>query len=61
VFEDGQLTDGLGKYGLISRNTIINHDIQYWRAAILQKRTSIGFQAGIDEASLRSMEEPGIG
>jgi ATP-dependent Clp protease ATP-binding subunit ClpC len=59
VFEDGQLTDGLGNT-VDFRNTIIIMTSNIG-ARHLQKRTSIGFQAGIDEASLRSMEDLVLG
>jgi ATP-dependent Clp protease ATP-binding subunit ClpC len=55
VFEDGQLTDGLGNT-VDFRNTIIIMTSNLG-ARHLQKRTSIGFQSGADEASLKSMEE----
>jgi len=59
VFEDGQLTDGLGNT-VDFRNTIIIMTSNIG-ARHLQKRTSIGFQAGIDEASLKSMEDLVLG
>src|SRR5260370_808043 len=55
VFEDGQLTDGLGNT-VDFRNTIIIMTSNLG-ARHLQKRTSIGFQSGADEASLKSVEE----
>src|SRR6476661_3725391 len=55
VFEDGQLTDGLGNT-VDFRNTIIIMTSNLG-ARHLQKRTSIGFQSGIDEAGLKSMED----
>jgi len=55
VFEDGQLTDGLGNT-VDFRNTIIIMTSNLG-ARHLQRRTSIGFQSGADEASLKSMEE----
>src|SRR5476651_1105749 len=55
VFEDGQLTDGLGNT-VDFRNTIIIMTSNLG-ARHLQKRTSIGFQSGLDEAGLKSMEE----
>src|SRR6201987_2035669 len=59
VFEDGQLTDGLGNT-VDFRNTIIIMTSNIG-ARHLQKRTSIGFQAGIDEASLKSLEDLVLG
>ena len=59
VFEDGQLTDGLGNT-VDFRNTIIIMTSNIG-ARHLQKRTTIVFQAGIDEASLKSMEELVLG
>jgi len=59
VFEDGQLTDGLGNT-VDFRNTIIIMTSNLG-ARHLQKRTSIGFQSGIDEASLKSMEDLVLG
>ena len=55
VFEDGQLTDGLGNT-VDFRNTIIIMTSNLG-ARHLQKRTSMGFQSGADEAGQRSMEE----
>src|SRR5476649_2829453 len=55
VFEDGQLTDGLGNT-VDFRNTIIIMTSNIG-ARHLQKRTSIGFQSGLDEAGLKSMED----
>src|SRR5213595_1143099 len=55
VFEDGQLTDGLGNT-VDFRNTIIIMTSNLG-ARHLQKRTGLGFQAGIDEAGQKSMEE----
>src|SRR6266403_723621 len=55
VFEDGQLSDGLGNT-VDFRNTIIIMTSNLG-ARHLQKRTAIGFQSGADEASLKSMEE----
>src|SRR5450631_2889000 len=55
VFEDGQLTDGLGNT-VDFRNTIIIMTSNLG-ARHLQKRTSMGFQSGTDEAGLKSMEE----
>src|SRR5271168_4304827 len=55
VFEDGQLTDGLGNT-VDFRNTIIIMTSNIG-ARHLQKRTSIGFQSGVDEASLKNMED----
>src|SRR6202795_4048648 len=55
VFEDGQLTDGLGKT-VDFRNTIIIMTSNLG-ARHLQKRTSMGFQSGADEAGRKSMED----
>jgi ATP-dependent Clp protease ATP-binding subunit ClpC len=55
VFEDGQLTDGLGNT-VDFRNTIIIMTSNLG-ARHLQKRTGIGFASGGDEAGQRSMEE----
>src|SRR5207245_7007467 len=55
VFEDGQLTDGLGNT-VDFRNTIIIMTSNLG-ARHLQKRTGIGFQSGLDEAGQKSMEE----
>ena len=55
VFEDGQLTDGLGNT-VDFRNTIIIMTSNLG-ARHLQKRTSIGFQSGVDEAGLKSLED----
>src|ERR1700756_2443651 len=55
VFEDGQLTDGLGNT-VDFRNTIIIMTSNLG-ARHLQKRTGLGFQAGIDEVGRRTMEE----
>src|SRR5215831_1498478 len=55
VFEDGQLSDGLGNT-VDFRNTIIIMTSNLG-ARHLQKRTGIGFQGGADEASVKSMEE----
>src|SRR6202521_5139550 len=55
VFEDGQLTDGLGNT-VDFRSTIIILTSNLG-ARHLQRRTSIGFQSGADEAGQRSMEE----
>jgi ATP-dependent Clp protease ATP-binding subunit ClpC len=55
VFEDGQLTDGLGNT-VDFRNTIIIMTSNLG-ARHLQKRTSIGFQSGVDEAGQKTMEE----
>src|SRR3974377_2005007 len=50
VFEDGQLTDGLGNT-VDFRNTIIIMTSNIG-ARHLQKRTTIGFQGGMDGARL---------
>ncbi len=55
VFEDGQLTDGLGNT-VDFRNTIIIMTSNLG-ARHLQRRTSIGFQSGVDEAGQKTMEE----
>src|ERR1700747_2957625 len=55
VFEDGQLSDGLGNT-VDFRNTIIIMTSNLG-ARHLQKRTGLGFQAGTDEAGQKSMEE----
>src|SRR5947207_6014264 len=55
VFEDGQLTDGLGNT-VDFRNTIIIMTSNLG-ARHLQKRTGLGFQAGLDEVGRRTMEE----
>jgi ATP-dependent Clp protease ATP-binding subunit ClpC len=55
VFEDGQLTDGLGNT-VDFRNTIIIMTSNLG-ARHLQKRTGLGFQAGTDEAGRKTMEE----
>jgi ATP-dependent Clp protease ATP-binding subunit ClpC len=55
VFEDGQLTDGLGNT-VDFRNTIIIMTSNLG-ARHLQKRTGIGFASGGDEAGQKSMEE----
>src|SRR5271168_3489365 len=55
VFEDGQLTDGLGNT-VDFRNTIIILTSNLG-ARQLQKRTSMGFQSGTDEAGMKSMED----
>src|SRR6266853_862675 len=55
VFEDGQLTDGLGNT-VDFRNTIIIMTSNLG-ARHLQKRTGIGFQGGTDEAGAKSMED----
>src|ERR1700759_2034271 len=59
VFEDGQLTDGLGNT-VDFRNTIIIMTSNLG-ARHLQRRTSLGFQSGSDEAGLKSMEEMVMG
>ena len=55
VFEDGQLTDGLGNT-VDFRNTIIIMTSNLG-ARHLQKRTGIGFASGADEAGQKTMEE----
>ena len=55
VFEDGQLTDGLGNT-VDFRNTIIIMTSNLG-ARHLQKRTSMGFQSGADDAGQKSMED----
>ena len=59
VFEDGQLTDGLGNT-VDFRNTIIIMTSNLG-ARHLQKRTSMGFQSGADEAGMKSIEEMVMG
>jgi len=55
VFEDGQLSDGLGNT-VDFRNTILTMTSNLG-ARHLQKRTGIGFQSGADEAGQKSMED----
>src|SRR5438093_1443153 len=55
VFDDGQLTDGLGNT-VDFKNTIVIMTSNLG-ARHLQKRTGIGFQSGLDEAGQKSMEE----
>src|SRR5881394_2982444 len=55
VFEDGQLSDGLGNT-VDFRNTIIIMTSNLG-ARHLQKRTAMGFQSGADEAGQKSMED----
>ncbi len=55
VFEDGQLSDGLGNT-VDFRNSIIIMTSNLG-ARHLQKRTGMGFQSGTDEAGAKSMEE----
>jgi ATP-dependent Clp protease ATP-binding subunit ClpC len=55
VFEDGQLTDGLGNT-VDFRNAIITMTSNLG-ARHLQKRTSIGFQSGAEEAGQKSMDD----
>src|SRR5467141_415983 len=55
VFEDGQLTDGLGNT-VDFRNTIIIMTSNLG-ARHLQKRTAMGFQSGADEAGQKSMAD----
>src|SRR5579871_2305390 len=55
VFEDGQLSDGLGNT-VDFRNTIIIMTSNLG-ARHLQKRTGMGFQSGTDEAGAKSTEE----
>jgi ATP-dependent Clp protease ATP-binding subunit ClpC len=55
VFEDGQLTDGLGNT-VDFRNTIIIMTSNLG-ARHLQKRTSLGFQSGGEEAGAKSVED----
>src|SRR6266702_1243671 len=54
VFEDGQLTDGLGNT-VDFRNIIIM--TSNLGARHLQKRTALGFQSGADEVGQKSMED----
>jgi ATP-dependent Clp protease ATP-binding subunit ClpC len=55
VFEDGQLTDGLGNT-VDFRNTIIIMTSNLG-ARYLQKRTTLGFQSASDEAGNKTLEE----
>src|SRR5881296_1639699 len=55
VFEDGQLTDGLGNT-VDFRNTIIIMTSNLG-ARHLQKRTTIGFQAGTEEAGAKTLDD----
>jgi ATP-dependent Clp protease ATP-binding subunit ClpC len=55
VFEDGQLTDGLGNT-VDFRNTIVIMTSNLG-ARHLQKRQTMGFQSGTDEAGDKSMED----
>jgi ATP-dependent Clp protease ATP-binding subunit ClpC len=55
VFEDGQLTDGLGNT-VDFRNTIIIMTSNLG-ARHLQKRTSLGFQSAGEEAGTKSVED----
>jgi ATP-dependent Clp protease ATP-binding subunit ClpC len=55
VFEDGQLTDGLGNT-VDFRNTIVIMTSNLG-ARHLQKRQTMGFQSGADEAGDKSMED----
>ncbi len=55
VFEDGQLTDGLGNT-VDFRNTIVIMTSNLG-ARHLQKRTTIGFQAGTEEAGAKTLDD----
>jgi ATP-dependent Clp protease ATP-binding subunit ClpC len=55
VFEDGQLTDGLGNT-VDFRNTILIMTSNLG-ARHLQKRSTLGFQSGSEEAGAKSMED----
>jgi ATP-dependent Clp protease ATP-binding subunit ClpC len=55
VFEDGQLTDGLGNT-VDFRNTIIIMTSNLG-ARYLQKRSTLGFQSASDEAGNKTLEE----
>jgi ATP-dependent Clp protease ATP-binding subunit ClpC len=55
VFEDGQLTDGLGNT-VDFRNTIIIMTSNLG-ARYLEKRSTLGFQSSSDDAGNKSMEE----
>jgi ATP-dependent Clp protease ATP-binding subunit ClpC len=55
VFEDGQLTDGLGNT-VDFRNTIIIMTSNLG-ARYLQKRSTLGFQSASDEAGAKTLEE----
>src|SRR6202007_535174 len=59
VFEDGQLTDGLGNT-VDFKNTIIIMTSNIG-ARHLMKRTGLGFQSGADEDSLKSLEDLVLG
>jgi ATP-dependent Clp protease ATP-binding subunit ClpC len=59
VFEDGQLTDGLGNT-VDFRNTIITMTSNIG-ARHMQKRTGLGFQSAAEDATARSMEEMVMG
>jgi len=59
VFEDGQLTDGLGNT-VDFRNTILIMTSNLG-ARHLQKRQTLGFQSGADEAGAKSMEDMVLG
>src|SRR5204863_5113623 len=58
VFEDGQVSDGLGNT-VDFRNTIIIMTSNLG-ARHLQKRTGMGFQGGTDEKGARSVDEMGM-
>ncbi|HXC33899.1 MAG TPA: ATP-dependent Clp protease ATP-binding subunit, partial [Verrucomicrobiae bacterium] len=55
VFEDGQLTDGLGNT-VDFRNTIVIMTSNLG-ARHLQKRTAMGFQSAAEEGAVKSMDE----
>ena len=59
VFEDGQLTDGLGNT-VDFRNTILIMTSNLG-ARHLQKRTAMGFQSAAEEGSAKSMDELVLG
>src|SRR5262249_36442376 len=59
VFEDGQLTDGLGNT-VDFRNSILIMTSNLG-ARHLQKRSSMGFQSGSEEAGAKSMEDLVLG
>jgi ATP-dependent Clp protease ATP-binding subunit ClpC len=55
VFEDGQLSDGLGNT-VDFRNTILIMTSNLG-ARFLQKRSTVGFQSGADEANTQKLED----
>ncbi len=59
VFEDGQLSDGLGNT-VDFRNTILIMTSNLG-ARFLQKRSTVGFQSGADEANTQKLEDMVMG